>query len=69
MGALEWGKRLFMGQPGAGQAGMRITLDVAMRVRDVSRTRSEEAAPRTAEPPKPRRGERRRLSKRRGQTG
>jgi hypothetical protein len=50
--------------------GMRLTVDAAMRARDVSRVRTEEdevpsppaAAP---QPVKPRRGEKRRLAKRR----
>jgi hypothetical protein len=51
-----------------GQA-MRVTIDAAMRARDVSRVRTEDEAPRPpATPPqhvKPRRGEKRRLAKRR----
>ncbi|GAA0371737.1 hypothetical protein NE235_33635 [Actinoallomurus spadix] len=51
-----------------GQA-MRVTVDAAMRARDVSRDRSEDEAPRNAaapsQPVKPRRGEKRRLAKRR----
>lgn len=58
--------------------GMRVTVDAAMRARDVSRTRPEDGAPHppddgTAEPAqqpatpqkRARRGEKRRLAKRR----
>ncbi|HEV7933583.1 MAG TPA: hypothetical protein VGP70_14895 [Actinomadura sp.] len=47
------------------QSGMRITLDAAMRARDVSRSPAEDG--RAAEPPAPRKpakGERRRQGKR-----
>jgi len=45
---------------------MRITVSTAMRVRDVSRTRTEEEIVRAEQvPAKPRKGERRRLGKRR----
>jgi hypothetical protein len=47
------------------QSGMRITLDAAMRARDVSRSPAEAGRP--AEPPAPRKpakGERRRQGKR-----
>ncbi|KAB2347475.1 hypothetical protein [Actinomadura rudentiformis] len=58
-----------------GQPGMRITVDAAMRARDVSRPRAEgeeppanaAGAPKNAEstkPTKPPKGERRRLGKR-----
>ncbi|MFI0449571.1 hypothetical protein [Actinomadura sp. 6N118] len=58
-----------------GQPGMRITVDAAMRARDVSRPRAEgeepppnaAGAPKNAEgakPAKPPKGERRRLGKR-----
>jgi hypothetical protein len=46
-----------------GQPSMRITVNTAMRVRDVSRTRPEGEQP-PPPPPKPRKGERRRLGKR-----
>jgi hypothetical protein len=49
--------------------GMRVTVDAAMRARDVSRIRTDDEVPMPpAEPPqpvKPRRGEKRRLAKRR----
>lgn len=55
------------------QSGMRITVDAAMRARDVSKP-SDDApgttpppgspGPEPATPPKPRKGERRRLGKR-----
>jgi len=49
--------------------GTRITVDAAMRARDVSRPQPEPSAPAPADPPppsqtKPRKGERRRLGKR-----
>ncbi|MFG2003517.1 hypothetical protein ACGFNU_30590 [Spirillospora sp. NPDC048911] len=56
-----------------GQPGMRITVDAAMRARDVSRPRAEgeeppaNGTPKNAEsgkPAKPPKGERRRLGKR-----
>jgi len=44
---------------------MRITVNTAMRVRDVSRTRTEDEIVRAEPAPvKPRKGERRRLGKR-----
>jgi hypothetical protein len=53
------------------QPGMRITVDAAMRARDVSRPSPEGVDPEPppapappAEPAKPRKGERRRLGKR-----
>jgi hypothetical protein len=49
--------------------GMRLTVDAAMRARDVSRVRTEDEAPSppaaAPQPVKPRRGEKRRLAKRR----
>lgn len=59
--------------------GMRVTIDAAMRARDVSRIRPEDELPRPpddAEPPsqpavqqkRGRRGEKRRLAKRRAAT-
>jgi hypothetical protein len=49
--------------------GMRLTVDAAMRARDVSRARTEDEAPgppaEAPQPVKPRRGEKRRLAKRR----
>lgn len=48
--------------------GMRVTAGAAMRARDVSRVRAEDETPKSASPPepvKPRRGEKRRLAKRR----
>jgi hypothetical protein len=58
------------------QPGMRITVDAAMRARDVSRVHPEGAnpeppsapAPTAAEQTKPRKGERRRLGKRAANT-
>ena len=57
------------------QPGMRITVDAAMRARDVSRTPpdgkasgSPPASAVPAEPAKPRKGERRRLGKRAANT-
>jgi hypothetical protein len=57
------------------QPGMRITIDAAMRARDVSRAYPEGTAPEpppptasAAEPAKPRKGERRRLGKRAANT-
>jgi hypothetical protein len=62
------------------QPGMRITVDAAMRARDVSRTHPEGTGPESppagapgtgtpgAEPAKPRKGERRRLGKRAANT-
>lgn len=52
------------------QQGMRVTVDAAMRTRDVSRPRPEDAEPTTKAAPaakstKAGRGERRRLAKRR----
>lgn len=52
------------------QPGMRITVDAAMRARDVSRPRAEGEEPpapppaKAAEPQKPPKGQRRRLGKR-----
>ncbi|GAB3275903.1 hypothetical protein GCM10027589_01300 [Actinocorallia lasiicapitis] len=46
------------------QPSMRITPALAMRVRDVSRPAADEPQRKPPEPVKPRRGERRRLSKR-----
>jgi hypothetical protein len=47
------------------QPGMRVTLDAAMRARDVSRPRAEgEEPPKPQAPRKPAKGERRRLGKR-----
>jgi hypothetical protein len=47
------------------QPGMRVTLDAAMRARDVSRPRAErEAPPEPPTPRKPPKGERRRQGKR-----
>lgn len=50
---------------------MRVTVDAAMRARDVSRIRPEDEAPKTERPPQPaprptnlRRAEKRRLAKR-----
>lgn len=49
--------------------GMRLSVDAAMRARDVSRARTEDKAPNppaeAPQPVKPRRGEKRRLAKRR----
>ncbi|MEV5753425.1 hypothetical protein AB0L00_36880 [Actinoallomurus sp. NPDC052308] len=54
-----------------GQA-MRVTVGAAMRARDVSRDRSEDEPPKLSaappQPAKPRRGEKRRLAKRRAAT-
>lgn len=53
--------------------GMRVTVDAAMRARDISRVRPDDE---TAKPPvpapgsaKPRKGEKRRLAKRRAARG
>ena len=53
--------------------GMRVTMDAAMRARDISRARPDDE---TARPPapapvpvKPRKGEKRRLAKRRAARG
>ncbi|MCW2902636.1 MAG: hypothetical protein JWO67_4901 [Streptosporangiaceae bacterium] len=47
------------------QAGMRVTLDAAMRARDVSRSTGQGGDPPTPPAPrKPAKGERRRLGKR-----
>jgi hypothetical protein len=49
--------------------GMRVTVDAAMRARDISRVRPDDEKPRppapAPRPAKPRKGEKRRLAKRR----